>query len=255
MKGILIAPLAAALALAACGGSEKPGGGNAFERAVAQAEAERREGANKPNETPRETSPPAPQIDPNTPADQFVSISNATECLGLAWNLTDDRDNTRSQMASAIGDSRFRNESDPFAMKDAYAEAEPKFEEMSAPYANKSLLVYKSTKGQTDLMPYDMASKSFNDRGGLTGIVDQMLHGPGTCSFAFTNKDAWGYSNMQGGNTYQVPDESQARAISAQIASKNVYAKYFFHAYNVNNSKYDWPIIEGTLLRIELGNL
>lgn len=240
----LIAPLAAALLLAACGSDNSD---------TATSEAPASERQDPVAEGSSERMQPVSKLDPDTPASEFVAIENATACLGVAWGLADEsgKQLARDQLALVIDGNRFQKITDPFAKNDALKEIEPEAVRLAEPFAGKRFITYTTKPREDSFREYNFDKQGFFDSSGLTWNSN-MVYTEGTgrggrCVFSIKNREEWA-------NQFTVKDEAQARAASAGLAAKTAVVRFYMHVDSVvaSDSIAEWPQLNTTLLRAEI---
>lgn len=254
MKFVLLAPVSAALLLAACTNNDstdtvaQTDGPDATESPAQGATGENPNGGSKS------------AIDPDTPASQFGGLEDASTCLGVAWQIggDKDKDRVRVQFANMIGGDRFARIKDAFAIKDYIASLEQEVEARVAPYATQRLYSFTTKVGDDPYREYNLENQSFFDSsdiiwGSSARVFTQQGGGGGTpahCVIHWTNGGKWAGEK----SGFTVRDEQEARAASAALAARKSAVKVYFHVDDVDQSKTmsEWPQVEARILRIEL---
>lgn len=255
MKFAPLAPLAAALLLAACSNNDPAGS------AAADGETDSPSAVGSAADASSAKKPATqPKIDPDTPASEFAVLGDATDCLGISWNMGDDeaKDRVRTQYAQMLGGREYDRTTDAFAKKDYMASLEPEIASRVAPYEGKRLYSYTTDVGDDPYREYNFEHKGFFDSSriiwGGSGRVFSQHEGRGGreayCYVQFTNGEKWKGPQSQ----YYVPDEQEARAASAALAARKSAVKVYFHVDDIGKSdtSSNAPQINASMVRIEL---
>lgn len=206
-----------------------------------------------------ETAPSAPtssKPNPEAPADQFVIMDTALDCLGIYANLAPAEGKERAVIEYARKEDPTFRSLEGFARADKIKAMDGAYEAAVAPMKGKRLFTF-TRQTRDDYREYNMETKAFFDSTHMTWASDDPMMGssepPG---LTFTDGD--GHCILQLVNTenwkaqFKVEDEAQARAADAARQAGNGHVKFYLQAVQADGGELDWPRVRAEIVRVEL---